>query len=88
MSARFAGNAELCTLDTAFLVDHTLIPVSADEYIYVRAAASGTSPLLGSAAAQMHRAVADRAATAREAESIKRRALPPAPRRAYEQVLA
>ena len=67
----YSGNADFCTPDTAFLVDHTLIPVAADEYIYVPRGSVWADPSIGSAAAHMRHVVADPAAAAHKAEAAR-----------------
>ena len=67
----YSGNADFCTPDTAFLVDHTLIPVEADEYIYVPRGSVWADPSMESAAVQMRHVVADRAAAARKVDAAR-----------------
>ena len=67
----YSGNADFCTPQTAFLVDHGLISVAPDEYIYVPRGSVWADPSIASAAAHMRHVVADRAAGARKAEAAR-----------------
>ncbi len=67
----YSGNADFCTPDTTFLVDHTLIPVAADEYIYVPHGSVWADPSIVSAAAHMRHVVGNRADALRKADAAR-----------------
>lgn len=64
IATAYSGNLEFCTPETAFLVDHTLVPVRPEEYIVVEPGSRWAEPSILSAAAAM-RAVYGNPAEAR-----------------------
>lgn len=55
----YSGNMEFCTPETAWLVDYTLTPLAADDYIFVRAGQVWAEPDVADAARQMRAVRAD-----------------------------
>ena len=62
IATAYSGNMEFCMPETAFLVDHELVGVREEEYIFVERGSLWAQPNLDQAATFMRAAVADPAA--------------------------
>ncbi|MDC0739357.1 glycosyltransferase [Cognatishimia sp. SS12] len=65
----YSGNLEFCTPETAFLVDHSLIPVAEGDYIFTKRGQMWAEPDVAHAAKQMRCVFDDAAARAQRVEA-------------------
>ncbi|WP_425074131.1 glycosyltransferase [Sagittula sp. S175] len=73
LATGFSGNMEFCDPDTCWLVDHDLVQLTPDDYIFVRPGQTWAEPRVDHAARQMRAMKEDPLELARRAQAARRK---------------